>query len=273
MQDDRIRKPAVCGSFYPAGVTSLRKQIDALADKKAAKNDIIACILPHAGYMYSGAVAVKTLSEVNIKDRIILLGPNHTGMGEPFSIMASGAWETPFGKINIDSFLAAKILSKSQYLKNNDLAHRYEHSLEVELPILQYFKAGFQIVPIVIASDKISVLKSLGQNIADSIKEAGVLDSTLIIASSDMTHYESGENARFKDNAAIESILELDEEGLNSKVRQLNISMCGYAPVSVALTASKLLGAKSAKVIKYANSGDTTGDYSSVVGYAGITIY
>jgi len=270
MEESKIRKPAVAGQFYPSSAQGLKSQIQALIDKKADKTDVIACMLPHAGYMYSGGVAAQTLSRINIKDKIILLGPNHTGFGAPFSIMTEGMWQTPLGEIEIDSNLAKQILQGSKYLQDDNAAHIYEHSLEVELPFLQYFKADFKIVPIIFLSDEIKALKEIGEGIADVLKDSR--GSVMILASSDMTHYEPQTVAKSKDKEAIEAILELNEDKLMEKIRQLNISMCGYAPVIVMLKAAKMLGAKNGSLIKYQTSGDVTGDRDSVVGYAGIII-
>ena len=274
MEKPEIRKPAVAGQFYPASPEVLKKQIASFIEGADTVNkiDAIACMLPHAGYMYSGEVAARTLCAVNIKDKIILLGPNHTGSGAQFSIMSQGSWQTPLGQIQIDKELAATILKGSQYLQDDILAHTYEHSLEVELPLLQYFKSDFQIVPIVLLSDEISALKAIGKEIAIAIKKSGLERQTLIIASSDMTHYEPQPQAQKKDKEAIEAISELNEDRLMDRIQRFNISMCGYAPVVVMLCAAKLLGAKQGKLIKYQTSGDVTGDYAAVVGYAGMVI-
>jgi len=273
MEKSKVRKPAAAGQFYPSSPQGLKNQIETLIDKNADKLNVIACMLPHAGYAYSGAVAGQTASRIDIKDKIVLLGPNHTGYGVPFSIMTEGTWQTPLGEIKIDSHLAGQILKNSRYLEDDFMAHIYEHSLEVELPILQYFKTIFEIVPISVLSDDIAVLKEIGQDIASTIKEANLKDSTLIVASSDMTHYEPQAQAQKKDQEAIKAILELNEDKLMEKIRSLGISMCGYAPVIVMLSAAKLLGAKNAQLIKYQTSGDVTGDTSKVVGYAGIVVY
>lgn len=273
MEKSKIRRPQVAGQFYPSSNPGLKNQIESLIDKKADKLDVIACILPHAGYMYSGMVAGSTVSQINIKERIILLGPNHTGYGARFSIMTEGTWQTPLGGIQVDSVLAKKILSNSKYLEDDKLAHLYEHSLEVELPFLQYLKSDFKIIPIVVLSDEINILKEIGKEIAYTIRDSNVKDSALIIASSDMTHYESQTQAKEKDREAIQAILELDEDKLMERIQKLNISMCGYAPVIIMLSATKLLGAKNAKLIKYQTSGEVTGDFSAVVGYAGIILY
>ena len=272
MEQSKTRKPIVAGQFYPSSAEKLKKQIETLIDKKAAKLDALACVLPHAGYMYSGGVAAKTLSGINIKDKIILLGPNHTGSGRKFSIMSEGVWQTPLGEIKIDSGLAKKILSRSRFLEEDFLAHLNEHSLEVELPFLQFFKADFEIVPIVVFPEDIESLKEIGKEIADCIKECAIIDSVIIVASSDMTHYEPQGSAQMKDKEAIQAILELNENKLMERVLRLNISMCGYAPVIIMLSAVKQLGASSARLIKYQTSCDVTGDFDSVVGYAGIII-
>ncbi len=264
-----IREAIVAGQFYPGLKSELIKEIASFSDPKATKSDVIACMLPHAGYVYSGRVAVEAVSRINIKDKIILLGPNHTGLGQEFSLMSDGAWQTPLGSIKIDSVLAKEILSQSKYLKEDALAHLNEHSLEVELPILQYFRNDFQIVPIALMSSDIKALKAVGQEIAAAVKG---LKSVMLIASSDMTHYESQEIAIKKDNAAIKAILDLDEDALADRIRALNISMCGYAPVIVMISAAKALGAKKTELIKYQTSGDVTGDKTSVVGYASIVI-
>lgn len=272
MKGNDIRKAVVAGQFYPASALELKREIESFIDKKAEKINAIACMLPHAGYAYSGSVAAQTLSGVNIKERIILLGPNHTGLGAAFSIMSRGSWQTPLGDVQIDADLAGEILGKSKYLQDEPLAHLEEHSLEVELPLLQYLKKDFKIVPIAFLSDDILALKEIGNEIAEVIKRLNIKDSTLILASSDMTHYEPQGSAEKKDREAIEAILELNENKLWERVRRLGISMCGYAPVIVMIAIAKSLDARHAKLIKYATSGDATGDRSSVVGYAGITI-
>jgi len=273
MEQYEIREPQVAGSFYPSSKQQLIKQIESFIDKKSEKTDCLACMLPHAGYIYSGAVAGGTLSRVNIKDKVILLGPNHTGYGKNFSIMSSGVWRTPLGQVAIDNELADNILSRSKYLQKDSLAHLYEHSLEVELPFLQYFKTDFKIVPISFLSENFTMLKEIGKEIASVLQDSAAKNSTLIVASSDMTHYESQLQAQKKDKEATDCILQLDEDSLIKKIKQLDISMCGYAPVVVMLSLAKALGAKKGELVKYQTSGDVTGDTSSVVGYAGIIIY
>jgi len=270
---ESCRRPAVAGQFYYSSKEQLLTQIEKLIFQPPKKIDAVACLLPHAGYMYSGAVAGHTVSSLNIKDKVILLGPNHTGYGTQFSIMTEGTWQTPLGEIKIDSALARQILKRCDLLKNDYMAHLYEHSLEVELPFLQYFKFDFQIVPIAFLSADVDALKQIGEAIALTIKEMNLTGSTLIVASSDMTHYEPQEQAQKKDKQAIEAILELNEDKLIERIKKLDISMCGFAPAIAMISAAKKLGANKATLVKYQTSGDITGDKSSVVGYAGIVIY
>jgi AmmeMemoRadiSam system protein B len=268
-----LRKPVVAGQFYPAGAQELKNLIASLADGSAPKQKVIGCILPHAGYVYSGRVACQTAAAIKIQDTVVLLGPNHTGMGAVFSIMPQGIWQTPLGNLEIDRQLADRFLDKSRYLKNDALAHANEHSLEVELPILQYFRNDFKIVPIIIATDDLTRLGALGEDLAAVIIENNLQDKVTLVASSDLTHYEPQASAKIKDRLAIEAILALDEQELQNRVEASKISMCGFAPVAVLLKAAKALGAKNAKLIKYQTSGDCPdGDFSRVVGYAGITI-
>ena len=268
----KLRQAVVAGQFYPASAQAIKNQISGFIAKQGAKTDAIACMLPHAGYMYSGRVAAETLSKINIKDKAILLGPNHTGNGALYSIMTEGAWQTPLGQLNIDSRLAKNILEASQYLEDDSLAHAGEHSLEVELPILQYFRQDFEIVPIAFISDDLAILKKIGEEIAQAIKKSALEDKVLLVASSDMTHFEAQLDAVAKDKKAIAAILELSPDKLMSEVKRFNISMCGYAPVIVMLSAARSLGAKTSRLISYQTSGDVTGDKSAVVGYAGIII-
>ena len=270
MIPSKVRKPVVAGRFYPLSAKDLNKQIKDFSLNPKSKIDAISCMLPHAGYVYSGRVAVETVSSIQIKERVILLGPNHTGNGESCSIMTEGSWQTPLGIVNIDSIFAKKLLSSSRYLKEDSIAHRDEHSIEVELPILQYFKEDFKIVPIAFMTDNINILKEIGKEIAGAISQSGQKSNTIIIASSDMTHYESQSQAEEKDRAAINAMLKLDENKLLEEINRLDITMCGWAPAIVMLSAAKSLGAKSGKLVKYQTSADITKDTASVVGYAGM---
>lgn len=265
-----VRNPVVAGQFYPGNKAALQRDIEKYLLKGADKIEAIGVMSPHAGYMYSGPVAGATLSSVEFKDTCIIMGPNHTGEGKPFSIMTEGTWKTPLGDCEIDTELAKSILGNSDYLREDAKAHIGEHSVEVQIPFLQALKGNFKIVPMVLADAEVEVYRNIGKSIARSLKEK---HSATIIASSDMTHYESQEAAAQKDKKAIEAILNLDEAALIDAIIKYDISMCGYAPACVMLAASKELGAKSAKLIKYQTSGDATGDYNAVVGYAGIVVY
>ncbi len=272
MLPSTVRKPAVAGQFYSSSAAELNRQIASFIEQKTVKVRALGCVLPHAGYLYSGAVAAKTLAETEIPDKVLLIGPNHTGYGLPVSMMTHGAWQTPFGEVPVDAPFAEALLSRSRLLKEDSLAHQHEHSLEVELPLLQFFKPAFSIVPITLGTDDFNALKELGREIAGCIKELRLNRDVLIIASSDMTHYEPQSAAQRKDRAAIDAIIALDEAMLFSRVRQMDISMCGWPAVVVLLTAVKELGGRHATLVTYRTSGDTTGDYDSVVGYAGVLI-
>jgi len=260
-----IRNPIVAGQFYPASASELKAMIEGLV-----REEVIGLVSPHAGYIFSGSVAGVTISRIKFKDTFIIMGPNHTGSGKPLSIMTEGVWKTPLGEIEIDSELAKQILATSKNLQEDKTAHLYEHSIEVQLPFLQYFKPDFKLVPIVLAYASGAIYKEIGKEIAKAVKELN--KKVVIIASSDMTHYESQESAQRKDTQAIEAILDLNEDELLKRVDELNISMCGYAPAVSLIVAAKELGATGAELVKYQTSGDGTGDYSSVVGYAGIII-
>jgi AmmeMemoRadiSam system protein B/AmmeMemoRadiSam system protein A len=265
-----IRQPAVAGQFYPGTAGELRAVIDGLVDREAVKEEVIGLVSPHAGYIYSGPVAGATISRVRFRDTFIVIGPNHTGMGKPFSIMTEGTWQTPLGEVAIDSELARQILADSSHLEEDAGAHQYEHSIEVQLPFLQYFKPEVKIVPIVLASASAGVLKEIGREIAGAVNR--LRRSVVILASSDMTHYESQVAAEEKDRQAIGAILEMDDDELLERVTGLSISMCGYAPVMAMMAAARELGARTAELVKYQTSGDISGDYNRVVGYAGIIL-
>ncbi len=265
-----LRKPAVAGQFYPATAALLKKQLAEFIDEQAGKEDVIGIVSPHAGYIYSGRVAGETFSKVNLPHTAIILGPNHTGSGKAFSIVCEGRWQTPLGEVKIDNQLARLILEKSENISEDLAAHIYEHSLEVQLPFLQYLKDEISIVPIVLSCADATIYREIGCAIASAMRE--LKKKAIIIASSDMTHYESQDTAVSKDKQAIEAIVELDEEKLIARIDELDISMCGSAPVSVLICAAKQLGAKEGILVKYQTSGEVTGDYSSVVGYAGMLI-
>jgi len=265
-----IREPVVAGTFYPVRANGLHSMLEQLIDKGAVKEDVIGVLLPHAGYQYSGGVAGATISRVKFADTFVIMGPSHTGLGESFSIMTEGVWKTPLGEVAVDKELARKILGASRFLREDHVAHLQEHAVEVQLPFLQYFKPDVRIVPIILTSADVAVYQEIGRAIARAIGEAG--REVVIIASGDMTHYEPQKIAEQKDRLGIEAMLQLDEVELLKKVHERGISMCAYAPAASMIVAAKETGAREAELVRYQTSGDASGDYSAVVGYAGIII-
>jgi len=265
-----VRKPMAAGSFYPELPDKLTKIVESMTDKTAAQEEVLGLVCPHAGYEYSGEVAGATISRVRLTDTVIMLGTNHTGLGPPFSIMTSGMWETPLGYVDVDTELAAKLLENSSYLVEDIQAHLREHSIEVQLPFLQHLKKDIKIVPIVLAQSAASVYKAIGDEIADVINDMG--REVVLLASSDMTHYESQQQVQAKDDYALQAILKLDVDDLLGRLAKQNITMCGVAPVAVLMATVKSLGAQRSELVSYKTSGDASGDCSSVVGYAGVII-
>lgn len=265
------RKPSVAGYFYPHNSAALRNMIEEMVDPKADKEKAISVISPHAGYVYSGKVAGSVFSSVRLPENFIILGPNHQDVSTRVSIMRKGVWETPMGDVFINASLADLIMENSETIEENEKSHSQEHSLEVQVPFIQYFQENVSFVPISIASfASYDDLEDVGQAISGAIRESG--QDVLIVASTDMSHYVSQEVAREKDFLAIEKILELDARGLYDVVNREHISMCGYQPTAATIIASKELQAKKAELIKYQTSGDVSGDFFRVVGYAGIRI-
>jgi AmmeMemoRadiSam system protein B len=273
-----VRHPAVAGYFYKGSPEALKKQVGEFVTPSVRKK-AIGIVAPHAGLIYSGPVAGALYSSIELPDTIVLIGPNHTGLGAPVSVMAKGVWETPLGKVAIDERLTASIISGSTRIQEDELAHLNEHSLEVQLPFIQYFKSNFKIVPIQMLDTRLETCQDLGKSVASAIigregevKGTDESSSVLIVASSDMTHYEKASAAKEKDFKAIQEILKLDPQGLYRVVRGFGITMCGFGPAVAMLTAAQLLGATKAELVKYANSGEVSGDYDQVVGYAGIIV-
>ena len=265
-----IREPAVAGQFYPDSPSQLKSMIESFIDKEAEKEDVVGILAPHAGYIYSGAVMGAVISRVQFKDTFIILGPNHTGYGKPFSVMTEGTWKTPMGEVRIDSELASRLVAVSRYLKEDTQAHEFEHSIEVQVPFLQYFKPDVRIVPIILSSGDGEIYKQIGRDIVQAL--ADLNKEAIIFASSDMSHYEPQGSAKKKDQLAIEAMLDMDQDELLKRVEEQNISMCGYAPAVAMLTAAREFGGTSPRLVKYQTSGDVSGDYNAVVGYAGIIV-
>jgi AmmeMemoRadiSam system protein B len=274
----KIRKPAVSGMFYAGTARELEEQIEwcykhelgpgaiPLVNSKGLR-EIVAIVVPHAGYYYSGPVAAhayKELADDGIFDTAVILGPNHTGYGYPVSLWAGASWNTPLGDVEINKKLAQRLLGR--VIKADETAHIHEHSIEVQLPWLQYLYKKVKIVPITMMAQDIETAQTVGKAIA----QAG--DNLIIIASSDLTHYEPYSVAMEKDSSVIEAIVALDEEDLYERCESLNCTMCGYGPVASAIVAAKEMKAQKASLLKYATSGDTSGDFSRVVGYSSIVI-
>jgi len=268
--ESSIRRPAVAGRFYPGDRDTLLGEVRTYLSPTEKTISAIGCVVPHAGYIYSGHVAGALFARLNIPQRCIVLCPNHTGMGQPLAIMSGGAWETPLGKVAVDSSLADALKHRYSLLTEDADAHRAEHAVEVELPFLQAKSPNFTFVPIALGIGKFDVLESLGQAIGDVVKDEP--EPVLIIASSDMNHYENDKITRVKDHKAIEKILALDARGLFDVVMNEDISMCGFGPTVAMLSAAKRVGATAAELIKYATSGDISNDREMVVGYAGIVV-
>jgi hypothetical protein len=276
-----VRRPVVAGTFYPSGSARLTGAIEdcfrnklgpgKLPKGRSEERKIVSAICPHAGYVYSGpaaAHAYHNLASEGQPDTVVILGPNHTGLGGPVSIGGHDEWETPLGRVRVDKELARSIFTSSDAIDREDNAHLEEHSIEVQLPFLQYIYDDFSFVPICMKFQGLETSREVGRAVAEGLKGR----NGLIIASTDMSHYEPQDSASTKDRRVINHILELDEAALQQRVRTERISMCGYGPVSAAIVASKILGAEEAELLAYSTSGDVSGDYSSVVGYASIKI-
>ncbi len=274
-----LRQAAVAGYFYKGSPEALRNQVAGFTAPHEQKQKAIGIVAPHAGLIYSGPVAGAVYSKIEIPDTLVLIGPNHTGLGAPVSLMAEGSWETPLGPVAIDESRAASILAKSSRIKDDSLAHLREHSLEVQLPFVQYYRNDFKIVPIQMLDTRLETCLEVGRAVGEAVVELRMgsepkkTKDVLIVASSDMSHYERAATAKEKDFKAIQKILSLDPEGLYKTVKQFSITMCGYGPAAAMLSAAKILGASQAELVKYANSGDVSGDYEQVVGYAGVIVF
>lgn len=264
-----LRRTIVAGMFYPFAREELERMLSRLFD--GARSNRFTCVVsPHAGYEYSGRTAACAIASLKPAKTFVILGPNHNALGPEFSIMGSGRWETPLGAVEIDSALAKEI-KKCAVVEEDDLAHMHEHSIEVQLPFLQYRFKEFKFVPISIANadyseDFMAKCIELGQHIARTINNK----DACVIASSDFSHYLPAEVAASKDAKAVDKIEKLDVAGFFRTLERNDASVCGYGPIAVAMSVAKALGLKKAKVINHTNSGDATGDFSSVVAYYAI---
>ena len=280
------RRAAVAGSFYEGTAERLRRQIEncflhPLGPGKLPphegerRNDmpIIGLVCPHAGYMYSGPTAARAYFAMALQrtpDVVIIIGPDHHGFAGDVSIYPEGVWITPLGEVPVASDVAKRLVEACPIADENESAHRYEHSLEVQLPFLQFcFGNAVPIVPIMIGRQTKDVAATLGDAISQVIKDA----TAVIIASTDFTHYEPQEQAKRKDELVLKRIEAIDPDGVFNVVRQHRVTMCGYGPTMAMLYACQKLGCESAKVLGYSTSGDISGDYSQVVGYGAVAVF
>ena len=265
-----VRMPAVAGQFYPSNADTLLRAIRAYTKTNGKKLNAIGCVAPHAGYMYSGHVAGAVYARIELPTKFIIMCPNHTGYGAPLAIMPQGSWMTPLGEVPVDEVLANALMSEMPALTDDVDSQRHEHALEVQIPFLQALGGDFSFVPITVGTSRFELLSELGEAIGRVLSRRK--EKVLMVASSDMNHYESDSTTRVKDRKAIDRVLSLDTIGLYEVVTRDNVTMCGFGPTIAMITAAKALGATKAELIKYATSGDVSGDRDAVVGYAGMAV-
>lgn len=265
-----LRLPAVAGQFYPADPRELTRLIRKFSAENPAtpKTRARACLVPHAGYIYSGGVAGAVFARVVLPKQVLVVGVRHSPMGEDLAILSEGAWRTPLGDAPLDASLAQRVKAACPGLREDGVAHSREHSLEVEIPFLQILDPDFSFVPVAVGTLHFEDLQELGMGLARVLKESQ--DEILLVVSSDMNHYEPDEATRIKDAKAIDRMEAVDARGLFDVCRKEKISMCGLGPAVAMLTAMKELGVQMGELVRYATSGDVNGDREAVVGYAGM---
>jgi MEMO1 family protein len=268
------REPAVAGRFYPADSLLLAEEVASLLAERpdgrataGPPRPAIGVLAPHAGYMYSGQVAGATYARADVPDRVVILCPNHTGVGKRVAAWPDGAWATPLGRIQVNEAMTRDLLQTGLASPDRE-AHRYEHSLEVQLPFLQLRNPEVTIAAVCLGPLSFDRCEELGLQIARVARR----HQALVVASSDMSHYLPAATARAKDRLALDRVLALDPRGLHEVVSRERISMCGFVPATVMLVAAVEMGAREAELVRYATSGDVTGDDRSVVGYAGVVV-
>ena len=278
----RVRRPTQAGSFYAGDAEALRAQIESCflhkfgpgkvpkVDPKGTRR-IVGLVCPHAGYMYSGAVAANAYFELALDgkpDTVVVLGPNHTGYGSALALMDTGVWRTPLGDVEVDTLVAREIARETRLIDVDETAHRHEHSIEVQLPFLQYlYGSAFKFVPVCFQLQDLASAEEVGNALVEVLAER----NAVIIASSDFTHYEPQANAAKKDTAALKAVEAMDAKQFLTIIESQNVTACGYGPIATLITAAKGLLAKEAKLLQYKTSGDITGDTTSVVGYATVS--
>ena len=256
--------------WYPSTVAELNAEVDRHLGSAESQLDVVAVVAHHAGYYYSGHVAGAVYSGVCVPDRVIMVGPNHRGIGARRAVVTSGAWRIPGRDIPIDTEAARTLMAFAPSLTDDTVAHSREHSLEMHLPFLNRRNGEFRLVPVCVFPQSQAECRTLGHALAETVN--ALSGQTLLVASTDMNHFESAAVGNAKDRKAINKVLELDPEGLYDVVRNGDISMCGMVPTTIVMHAAMALGANNARLVKYADSGDVNGDKSSVVGYAGLVM-
>jgi AmmeMemoRadiSam system protein B len=268
-----IRPPAVAGMFYEARPDALRRHVENLLPDGLVSAPAFGAIVPHAGYVYSGPVAGQVFARVRIPPSVVLLGPNHTGLGAPAALDPSDAWRTPLGDVRSDRRLAARLAELAPSLELDRAAHAREHSLEVQLPFLQVLRPDVAVVAVCLGAHDLDLCREVGEAVATVVAEGSARgEAPLVLASSDMNHYESRSVGARKDALALSRVEALDPEGLFATVVTESISMCGFLPATALLFAARMAGAQKPEVVARRDSGEETGDVSSVVGYAGVVI-
>jgi MEMO1 family protein len=268
-----LRLPAVAGRFYPSNPNELASVVRRMGAPRgesagSEKISVAACLVPHAGYMYSGAVAGEVFGRIAVPKKILILGVRHFPRGESAAILTSGAWRTPLGDAPIDTELAMALRDACPRLREDSVAHSQEHSLEVQIPFLQVLAPGFSFVPVALGTVRFEDLVSVGEAVARVLMAAK--EPVSLLATSDLNHYEDDATTRVKDAKAIEKLLALDARGLFDVCREEKISMCGLGPAVATIATLRAMGVTDGKLVRYATSADVSGDTSSVVGYAGI---
>lgn len=265
-----VRPPAVSGTFYDARPDRLEHDVRRFLPEGVDREEAIGAIVPHAGYVYSGPVAGAVYARLRLPKTAIIVCPNHTGRGAPAALDPSGSWRTPLGDVPVARRIARRLLELAPRLEEDAEAHRREHSLEVQLPFLQALRPDVEIVPVCVGEASLPLCREVGEALAKVVSEED--ERPILLASSDMNHYESRRIGRAKDDLALARVEALDPEGLFRTVLSRSVTMCGFLPATALLFAARALGATRAKVVARRDSGDETGDDSSVVGYAGVVI-
>jgi len=265
------RHAAVAGQFYPGTLEQLQSALSGLIPTVSEKKRVLGIVAPHAGYIYSGAIAGKVYGQIAVPSVVLIIGPNHHGVGAAAALYPEGEWLTPLGRIAVNQRLNKLLQNHIPFVELDSSAHRLEHSLEVQVPFIQHLRSDATMSALCLGHGDFAAVQEIGFGVAAAIREFG--EDVLLVASSDMTHYESADSARRKDELALARVLAFDPEGLMTICRNEQITMCGVIPTAVMLVASRELGATQAELASYGTSGDVTGDKRQVVGYAAVSVW